>query len=635
MSKGGRISLHDCGVELLMPSLASFTHEGRASLEDVTLAAAESSGRELTEVYVGETVFLVVVVSGPEYVHTRDSLFGALDGLGDVQVTVGEEVRRGLRKGGVSIPGVEGGERSLPVLRESAWVAVSRGASGGSEGGEGGVDSPNVLCKGLWVLVRTPPEASDFDNVMAMAGKQSIFVSLRERSTSHSIRHVPIFAAITRASRVSGKPIVLSASKSLMVHLPLEVACQQVVAGGSAGRTFVTISARNSTSDAVLSVVPPYIHVSSSAIVSESEKGSHSRSGSATATGLAAAARAAKQDPATRDDNGAVLSLDDMFEFQPQFGVEGASRDCEDDASASSGDQGADERAAAGDGDVHGLKRERSRGDDTNDDFGVFIPAFSRWLKQAVSLGPREVFNFVYAIIPKGDTQQHARHSHVEGTNKDPSSGAIPSSASSAAHPKLAPGMCFQTSVALAWSCSPRDASEAAKEALDQDLGLSREMSSGGMLATGKRSSVAIRVMSVQWKPPRLINDVVVTFSGPVVVPLRASLTVNVCILNQSSRDLRAASLFIQRDRASNVLERRELLAMRTVVSLGHIPCGGSANIELPCVALSSGTLSLGEVCVIDLSAGDGVEPQAWAADTSFEVLVVDQDASIPGDPTP
>lgn len=632
----GRMSLHDCSVQVSLPSLATFGSDGRASLEDVTLQAAGFRAREVAETYVGETVFLTVLVRGPkDFPHTREGLFYTLEKLGDVRIFLsspenppdrpGDSRDRSQRASNLStqsIPGIPPTHsRSLPVLRESEWVAVDDPSA---------IAVPNAaspepaaraaLCKGLWILVRTPPEVSGLTDVLSIAGKQSLSVVLRERTAPSDAWVSRASVAISRASRMYGKPLALTASKSLMIHLPLDITCQQVVAGGSAAKSFVCIAARNSTDDATLSVVPPFIHISASKIVRDRRRGKQMSSLDDLLD--------PEDDLPTFDINTGTY-LDEVYAFAPLFEQKQSSakqltsphRVNERLSRRPSTKQGANcdnptiDAVVAEEEDISGQESETSTSSD--DDLGLFIPSFKSAQSRAITLGPREVFNFVYAIVPKGSVQ---RGNGEKTTDEDQST-----SSSLAALPKLAAGTCFETSVAVAWSCNPRDTSEAAREALTNKKMLDRAYSSGGVLAMGERSRVAVRVTAVQWRPPALIEDVVITFAGPTSVPVRSQFSITVGILNQGKKHLNEATLFIQKG-ASNSGCRHLLTPLRTAISLGRVSARTSTRVELFCVALHCGTLSLGDVRVVDFGGGVDTKGSVWCAENSFEVFVVDAD---------
>lgn len=596
MSSSSRISLQDCLVELQVPAPSSLPHPPSASAEEQTLLAAEARARELTEAYVGDTLFLVVTITAPAGgTHSAEALYQALESFGDVSVTMGPN-RSAARA------------CSLPVLRESAWIGTTHTPAG--DAGPTHNAPATLLCKGLWTLVRTPPEHSRLADALSVTGKQEIFVAIREKSVSHGLRNSPVWATIDRASRLFGKALALSASKPILVNLPLEIACRQIRVSQSADKAFVCITARNATGDATLSIVPPYINVNQSRVVTDPEVNPR-------------AAKPGVSGKLKEEESGKApdiqMALDDRYEFVPTF----------------AGGDPADEDEMSGElgwGAPPSLSRTQSSGTSTSDDYGLFIPSFNHWQKRAVLLGPREVFNFVYKVVQRGHSQHRAVAKESWPRRDDmrlPGKGKEDASVNKL--PKLKPGTCLETTVAVAWNCLPResiyDVPQPAPEKADS---LQREMSSGGVLATGKRGNVAVRLTCVHWRPPALIDGVVVAFSGPAIAAVGAKLSVSVTILNQSGDDLGSVAVLVQQNDDISL----ELLALRTVIAVGRITTGEETTLQLPCIALKPGTLSLGPVQVIDRSASAD-DQEVWTSDAAYEVFVVDPGAPVPGDPVP
>lgn len=407
-----------------------------------------------------------------------------------------------------------------------------------------------------------------------------------------------MWATIDKASRLFGKAAALVTSRQIMVNMPVQISCYHAKVADCAERSFVCVSLRNVTSDAVLSVVPPYINLNSTRIVVNSERGGD---------------RGEKVEEE-------VTSLDERYEFVPMFtGAELG------DDEESAGELGLDNT-------VRALSRQNS-GAGSTEDYGLFIPSFSYWLKRAVSLGPREVFNFVYKIAQKGSSQ----HDVVEDEAENGRSNGVRTRSNLTRDDmlkierttrRLKPGTCLETSVAVAWKCVP-NVSHDPSLSVSQEQELQREMSAGGVLATGKRGNVAVCLTSVHWQPPLLLNAVVVTFSGPPMTTLGANISVSISILNQTDFDLAAATVLVQQGESSTF----DLLALRTVVGVGRIASGGEATLQLPCVALRAGTVSLGPVQVVDWAAAPDSQ-NIWTSQATFQVFVVDPAAKVPGDPS-
>lgn len=406
-----------------------------------------------------------------------------------------------------------------------------------------------------------------------------------------------MWATIDKASRLFGKAAALVTSRQIMVNMPVQISCYHSNVAGCAERSFVCVSMRNVTSDAILSVVPPYINLNFTKVVADLERGGDSG----------------------EKVEGEVMSLDERYELVPMF--TGAELTDDED---SEGELGLDNTMRA-------LRRQNS-GAGSTEDYGLFIPSFSYWLKLAVSLGPREVFNFVYKIVQKGNAQHDVVDSEAEDGRKDrvKARGSLTRGdvrKMGRTGRKLEPGTCLETSVAVAWKCVPSEPHDLSPS-VSHRHGLQREMSAGGVLATGKRSNVAVRLTSVRWQPPTLLHAIVVTFSGPSMTTLGATILVSISVLNQTDFDLAAATVLVQQGESSTF----DLLALRTVVGVGRIVSGGEATLQLPCVALRTGTVSLGPVQVVDRAATPDSQ-SIWTSRATFQVFVVDPEAEVPGDP--
>lgn len=407
-----------------------------------------------------------------------------------------------------------------------------------------------------------------------------------------------MWATIDKASRLFGKATVLVASRQIMVNMPVQISCYNSKVAHCAEKSFVCVSARNVTSDAVLSVVPPYINLNFTKVVFDPEQ----------------------KEERTGKIEEEVASLDERYEFIP----------------VSTGEESTDDEESSIDlGPENSLRtlRRQSSGAVSTEDYGLFIPSFNYWLKRAVSLGPREVFNFVYKVVQKGDSQHGLLDSDAGTRRGDEFREHVKARGSSALKMgpvgrKLKPGMCLETSVAVAWKCVPNDTHDLSPP-VSQKQGFQREMSAGGVLATGKRGSVAVRLTSVHWQPPALLDAVVVTFSGPSLTTVGANISVSISILNQTNTDLAAATVLVQQGESSSY----DLLALRTVVGVGRIAAGSEATLQLPCVALRTGTVSLGPVQVVDRAAAPNLQ-NIWTSQAAFQVFVVEPTASVPGDPS-
>lgn len=809
------MAMHDYTIEVLMPSLSALADTPPAaapSLEDVALAAAESGAREVSDLYVGETAFLLLVVRAPHGAADVHARVAALDAAAVAARPIAAEdppdaasppvpasptasalppppphaappqtaaqrlsppAPGGVQAGGGGGGGLGGGggggggaggapavapalnlgasqagareveqgcgeaegEMPLPVVMESAWVTVpdhvrAREAGGsaapGPSAGEAGVDASaaagadagdaaatqvprKVVCKGLWVLVRPPPTCARAESAELLLGRQRITVAMHEQRVSSSVGQRPVGDAISLAGRAVGSANAIHGSKDVAVHSPLELSCRYAAAGGNSARSFVAISARNTTSDAVLSVVPPYMHLGASVVVRmENEEGLSAartsghvqprvmevlkqRNSSAPSprisvqTPRSSKARMSFVNPRDFSFSSATesvismpggevsaeedfvdeqrVSLEDYFIFKPELGevdpaaesgkatrlageavsyvveggVDSEERPVEDvsmepaAASLRDGDRQAEDCSLASDDALD---------DSASDDFGMFIPAFGRRARQAVSVGPREVYDFVFAVTPKV------------------SDSAARGDGSKSGAPQLCAGELFETAVSVAWSCRPRGGTDVTRIIAAQGSPLQRELSSGGVLATGRRSGSALRVLSVRWSPPSLLEDVVMSFSGPPVALVRSCIVVSVTIGNQTAQPLHDVTIFIrprgddrsraisdglgvlstpvskspraQPNRLPFAMEGAgQVLPLRTVLPVGPVAPGSSVTTRISCVVLGRGCAALGEVHVADMAPRPGTMPRIWRAHTDFSTFVVDASPAV------
>lgn len=616
MSTFNRLSLHDCKVELRIPVVDTLppnpsSTEPPLTLEDHVLHAATTTTRDLTEAYIGETIFLLLTIQPPEGIsHTFDSLYTALESCGDAHVTITNDADLDLS---LSLPDTKTNTPTpnrLPILRESAWVTHQRHAN---------QSTPSLLCKGVWALVRTPPEipASNSSTtntsysshchpqmrMFGLAGRHTVEITLRERPAGASSRNSPVWATIDRASRLFGKTVSLRASRPLLLSMPLVITCRQTAVSGSADKTLISVVARNSTADATLAVVPPYVNVGASQLVVE-----HGRK----------IAMEKENDDNDKDDirkKGKELpsmnSLDRRFEFVPLFDMDHAVNEENED------DEEVDEVSLLMKGpdstDVVSAGTETES--ETQDDYGLFIPSFNHWLQRAVQLGPREVYVFAYKVVERdGGNNGRSEETYGEGNKVDKKSEPTNNGPT-----RLKPGFCVETSIAVAWKCYPRENGSVVEKALaDHAEPLHREMSSGAVLATGKRGNVAVRLAKVQWRPASLLESVVVTFSGPCTATVGSKLIVSMSIVNQTEKKLENAVIMIQRDEVGS-----DLLTLRTVIAVGDILPREETSLQLPCIALRVGTLGLGTVRVVENGVGGRVQ---WESESEFRVVVLESE---------
>lgn len=528
MSASTRLSLQDCSISLRIPTPSPFISPIE-NPENQTLSTIRTAS-QLTEAFIGETVFLTVSINPPETSNTPEAVLRALETCGDVHVSLSpsEESPRSKKR-------LQNETCRLPVLKESRWFVAARDS-----------DGVHVAYKGIWALIRTPPENSGGSRVPSISGKHDLVVSVRERGVMASAKNSPVWATIDRASRLFAKNMVLRASKPLLLSMPIEIIGEEQMVCGSADKALVSVSVRNCTSDANVSVVPPYINVGSSRVVG--------------ADGA----------------EGRAIQLDEMYDF-----VSITETDIDDLGAAEDEDEGL---------------LERTRSGASCEDYGLFIPSFTQLARRAATLGPREVYNFVFAVVQRG-----SGHGEGEGgTNVKRGEGL-----------RLAVGEDVQTCVAVAWKCGKGD-----EIGVMGEESFHREMSAGGVLATGKRGNVAVHVTSVRWRPIGLVDGVVVSFSGPSVVEVGSKVNVSIRILNQTRRTLERISVEVQQDDGP-----RDLLALRTVIAVGDIGGGGETCLQLPCVALRVGTVGVGVVRIVEGEAG-----VVWASESELQVLVVERE---------
>lgn len=529
MSASSRLSLHDCKVQIRIPLLSAEEKKDAPDLQ--TLHAVSKNKRDLSEAYIGSSIFVVVTVSPPNPSHASSTLIHALEALGDLQVFLAESgVATSKRKDQSAV--------RLPILRESAWCP-----------------GPGLIAKGLWALVRSPPSSTDADRVLAAAGRHDVMITLRERSVPVAARNSPVWATIDRAGRLFAKSVVMRAIRPIMLAMPIQISCHTLNVSGSADRIIVSVSARNATAEAYLSVMPPYINVGSSRLVNENDR---------------------------EGVDGIPVQLDGQYDILPLSNIGGNS------------DDDFDRKVE----DTTKLSREESDG---RDDYGLLIPSFNSLMRDAVSLGPREIYNFAYTVSKKAVSD--ATEDLSEETNVDAAqmsdSWRVPS------------GKCLRTNVAIAWSCS---LSKDGEDNIDESSpNLSREMSAGGVLATGRRGNVAVHIAYVDWKPPGLMEGVIVKFAGPRSAAVGNTIHVSMSILNQTERHLGKVCVRLQQDAKSH-----GLLALRTVIIVGGIARGMETSLQLPCIPVQSGKLGLGTVEIV---TEDDDAITTWTTESEYQLL--------------
>lgn len=546
-----RISLHDCTIDLRLPSLSSLPQSTGEppSLESLTAAALSSAPRAQSSAYLGETLLVVLHVRAPKN-SPPDALPFLLDRIGDVRLyltaaSARPEPRATPLRAPTDAPKSQRGP-SLSILAQGDWVPDP---------------SFPAYAKSLVVLLRTPPDNSLAGHITAASGPQRLEAVLRERGAAAADARDAV-AAISRSTRTPARDsLYVAAAATVDVRAPLELSCHTTQA---ADRVFVVVAVANVASDAALDVVPPAIRVAATRLVRLSDPDDDES--------------VLRSDPDVRFHPNSGTFLQSTFEFSPRFTLPSADDDIDDDD--------ADEA-----------------------DLSLLIPAFARARKRTVRLAPGELFNFVYEVVPRA-------------TSAPPNATTTP--LSDPRLPRLSPDARFESAVAVAWSVHPPPdalpaaAVAAAAAATDAAGGAAeRQPSSSGVLALGARRRVAVRASTVRWRPHSLASGVIVALSGPPMCAPRAMCDVRVAVRNQRRVALERAVLCVRAPAGG-------LTPLRTAVSLGRVAPGDTARVSLACVALDTGALRLGDVCVVERAA-DGKDAVVWAAPASFEVLVADK----------
>eukprot|EP00178_Gracilaria_changii_P001450 TRINITY_DN11_c0_g1_i12.p1 TRINITY_DN11_c0_g1~~TRINITY_DN11_c0_g1_i12.p1 ORF type:complete len:433 (-),score=113.82 TRINITY_DN11_c0_g1_i12:329-1627(-) len=361
-----RVSLHDCSVSIRVPTPPSAPPD---TPEQIALQAL-SGTRDQTEAYIGETIFVLLTLSHKEASASCDALQRAIANCDEPYVYMG------------SLPHTGSDEKAscrLPVMRHTRWLrATHHGCA--------------VMCKGMWLLVRSPPQTAQPSRALPMAGRHKLVLCMREMSVPN-MRNSSVWATIDRASRLFGKSVALYATRPILLSMPIDIRCECVTVSHSVEHALVNVSVRNSTGDAYLSVAPPYINVSSSRVVARhADVNSHGRS----------------------------VALHARYEFVLLSGDD----DSDDDSGVSSATA---EHDAA-------LSKQASSHCSCDDDDALFVPSLNHaTTRHAATLAPREVYNFVFRALPNSSQPPWRADAATLRTHE-----------------------CIQTSVAVAWSCAPQ-----------------------------------------------------------------------------------------------------------------------------------------------------------------------------------
>lgn len=576
-----RISLHDCSLSIRLPILSHTTP--KQTSEKIALHAAATPTLDHTEVYTGSTILVLLTISLPHV--TSDPRHHFLQHAGDPHIYL-------VPLSHAASAGGSGG------ISSGSGVGLGIG-SGSGVGGGGGVGTmgattrlpvltesswrvppgrPLFLVKAVWVLVRAPPERGGG----ALSGRHELVVELRERLGAAG-KNSPVWATIDRASRLFGRTSSLRARKPLLVVSPVDLACSVVTIGGSADRPLVRVVVRNATTDASVKVAAPHIN-------------------------LAASRRVSRRAAVTLvEPHPAVSVLDRLFEVVPLFDVP----------------QLTSPRRP------RRLASNSKRGDAAPFDHGLPLPNFDAAAPPAAELRPREVFAFALRLDRRATPDADAPSTTMTAAN---TSKAAAFTSTMPDTPTLAAGDVVQTAVSIAWSCSrPTDAS------MPDVPSLRRELSAGGVLATGKRATVAVLATTVEWRPAPLLHGVVISVAGPPVVRVGATVYVRVTVANHTEVPLRRVSVVLQREG-----DHASLLALRTAVSVGSLDVAAETQVQIPCIALHAGTVALGPVLAVcgdadsTGNAGGDDEPviRTWVTESEFKAIAVERDEGNVGNET-
>lgn len=229
-----------------------------------------------------------------------------------------------------------------------------------------------------------------------------------------------------------------------------------------------------------------------------------------------------------------------------------------------------------------------------------------------VRLNPHETFNFVFRLERRleGNSRKEDLR-RTEGT--------------------LRPGEAVQTGVAVSWSCTRSKDAPVPHQSKPK-------RATGRMLGSDHKRTVSVTT-PVEWVPVALLHGILVSLTGPPVLAVGHEAFVNVAIVNRLDVKLRGARLCLQDGGESmDTLESMDagsgdeggLLALRTVIMLGSIENGGKTTVQVPCVAVRTGTVRLGAVRIVC----DGESKQGrriWTADADFAAIAVDVPANKDG----
>lgn len=176
-----------------------------------------------------------------------------------------------------------------------------------------------------------------------------------------------------------------------------------------------------------------------------------------------------------------------------------------------------------------------------------------------------------------------------------------------------------QTDISVAWQSS-----RATDACVPDAPPLRRELSAGGVLATsGRRATVAVGKASIEWSPVALLDGLVISICGPSIISLWSTFFVRVSITNYTRVPLLSVRVLVQDDHYHHYNDWQYdnnnddgdgdvsddcggggggeggLMALRTAVVVGRIEVGDETKVQIPCIALRTGLVRLGQVAVV------------------------------------
>lgn len=601
-----RISLHECILSIRLPILSHTT--SKQTGDKIALHAAATPSLDHTQAYTGSTILLLLSITLPS---TQPSPNTLIHDISDPLIylvaptTTNEETNNTNNKKSEMI--------RLPIMSESSWIPTQNN---------------KVIIKSIWVLIRSPPEKFNLN----LQGKYDIMLELRQKPSSSSNTtniNSAVSATIYRASKLFGRVSDVRIRKSILIVMPLEVHSEVILLGNSLDKPIVKITVSNITRDANIHITEPFFHMNSCRRISRRKN-------------------VTLIDPP--NIHSGVAELHRLFRPVPL---------CTDNYENNNDGGGKDdERPDAFI--IDGLTKKRIRGSEKkrkNDGInsegihGVSLPEFNPSATPVASLRPRDEFTFVFRLERKLQQQNTDKLTPSKTTNKstsfirtttkykgvhinrlknqqtdDKKDVEGPNTDTAEIIDRLLCDMknalsindVIQTDISLAWTCSrSTDASIP-----NTSISLRRELSANGVLTTnGKISNIAIYKTLIEWKPIALLDGIVISITGSNSIHTGEKVFVNVSIANHTGFVLNHVRLLLDEDDC-------DLMPLRTRVGVGRIGIGDECAVRIECVALISGMVSLGKVCVV-CDDDDGNSIRKWSGENGFKSLAVSTDVDI------